>query len=380
MKQLGIYIHIPFCKQKCYYCDFTSFSNCEDKIERYVTALKKEIKYQSKKVNEEIQINTIYIGGGTPSFIDAKYIKEIIETIKENYEIDSNAEITIEVNPGTVNKQKLKSYKRSGINRLSIGLQSSNNELLKEIGRIHSYDEFLNCYNLAKEVGFDNMNVDLMIGLPNQEIKDVEESINKIIKLEPKHISLYSLIVEKNTKIEKMLNKKILTLPEEDLERKMYWKAKKMLEDNKYIHYEISNFAKAGYESKHNLNCWNQEEYLGFGLAAHSYYNNIRYCNINNLKQYLENIENEKYLENVIICEKQTQEEKKKEYMLLGLRKLQGVNIQEFKNKYVDNPIYLYRKQLEKLVDEELLEIDLNEIKLTDKGLDLANIVWQEFV
>ena len=381
MKELGIYIHIPFCKQKCYYCDFISYANSEKKVEEYIKALKREIKEESKNINkEEYIINTIYIGGGTPSFIEEKYISEIVYEIKENYNIEKEAEITIELNPGTVNEEKLKEYKKIGINRLSIGLQSTKNELLKEIGRIHTYEEFLNCYNLAKKVQFKNINVDLMLGLPNQTLENVEESLKEVIKLEPQHISFYSLIVEENTPIEKMLKQGKLSLPNEELERKMYWNAKKILEEKKYIHYEISNFAKEGYESKHNLNCWNQKEYLGFGVASHSYFKNKRYCNTNCIEEYCKNINEENMNKNRTICEMQTEEEKKKEYMLLGLRKIEGIDIQEFKNKFIENPIYKFHKELEKLVNEDLIEIDLNQIKLTNKGLDFANLVWEEFV
>ena len=177
-----------------------------------------------------------------------------------------------------------------------------------------------------------------------------------------------------------MVEKRQVTLPEEDLEREMYWKAKKELEQNGYVHYEISNFAKIGYESKHNMNCWLQKEYLGFGVAAHSYFNGKRYCNTNSIKEYCENIKEGNLIKNRTICEIQTEEDKKKEYMLLGLRKIEGVNIQDFKNKFTQNPIYLFRNELEKLVQQELIEIDLNQIKLTNKGLDLANLVWEEFV
>lgn len=381
IKELGIYVHIPFCKQKCYYCDFVSYANSKKKVEEYIKALKKEIREESKNINkEDYIINTIYIGGGTPSFINEKYISEIVYEIKENYNVEKEAEITIEVNPGTINEEKIKEYKKLGINRLSIGLQSTKNELLKQIGRIHTYKEFLNSYNLARKVGFKNINVDLMLGLPNQTIENVEESLKEVIKLHPEHISFYSLIVEENTTIEKMLEQGKITLPNEELERKMYWNAKKILEENKYIHYEISNFAKKGYESKHNLNCWNQKEYLGFGVAAHSYFENKRYCNTNCIEEYCKNINEENINRNRTICEIQTEEERKKEYMLLALRKIEGVDIQEFKNKFIENPIYKFHKELEKLVNQDLVEIDLNKIKLTKKGLDFANRVWEEFV
>ena len=378
MSELGIYIHMPFCKRKCYYCDFISYENKQNEIGQYCKALIKEIQHESKNIKESV--STIYVGGGTPSFVDANYVKQIIEVVKSNYYIQKNAEITVEINPGTVNEEKLKKYKEAGVNRLSIGLQSTKNELLKQIGRIHTFEEFLFSYNLARKTGFQNINVDLMLGLPNQTLEDIEDSLKQIIKIDPEHISLYSLIVEENTKIEKMINNGDIMLPEEELERNMYWKTKEILEKNNYKHYEISNYAKEGYESKHNSNCWKQKEYLGFGIAAHSYYQNKRYCNIDAIERYCKNIENNNIRNNRIICEIQTNEENRKEYMLLGLRMIDGINIQEFKNKFIDNPIYVFHKELEKLVKENLIEIDLNQIKLTNKGLDLANLVWEEFV
>lgn len=386
-KQIGLYIHIPFCKQKCSYCDFCSYANKESFIKRYIQCVLKEIIEvgNNNKIDFEngkddlFLVKTIYIGGGTPSLIDSKYIVQIIEDIKLNFEIDEKAEITIEVNPGTVTLEKLEDYKRAGINRLSIGLQSTHEHLLKEIGRIHTYLDFLDTFRFAREAGFENINVDLMIGIPNQTLEEVKDSIEEIVSMEPEHISVYSLILEENTPLFKKVEEG-LELPNEDLERKMYWAVKQTLEQNNYIHYEISNFAKKGYESKHNLDCWNQKEYIGFGVAAHSYTNGIRYSNIENLEQYIKNYEEDKTEENLVFHEKQDMETMQKEYMLLGLRKIDGVSIQEFKIKFVANPVFLYHSELEKLVNEELLEIDGDQIKLTNKGLDLANIVWEEFI
>ena len=379
-KELGIYIHIPFCKQKCNYCDFISYTNKCQKIEEYIKCLKKEI---SLFDFSNYIVTTIYIGGGTPSFVDSKYIKDIMNTVYEKVNkdnIDDNVEITIEVNPGTVNKEKIEDYKKIGINRLSIGLQSTNDKLLKEIGRIHNFKQFLDAYNLAKEVGFENINIDLMLGLPNQTIKDLKESLDIIIKLNPNHVSCYSLIVEEGTKLYNQVEKGKIKLPDEELERNMYWYVKNTLELNGYNHYEISNFSKKGKESRHNMNCWNQEEYIGFGVAAHSYINNTRFSNTINVEDYITNINNSNNQKNVTIEEKQTLEDKKNEFMMLGFRKIDGVDISKFKEKFIDNPIYLYKEKLNKLVEEGLIEIDLNNIKLTNKGIDLANLVFEEFV
>ena len=374
MRDLGIYMHIPFCKRKCAYCDFISFSDKTELIEKYVLALEKEI--DKCNINKDnYKIKTIYFGGGTPSFIESKYIVEILENAKRKFNISKTAEITIEINPGTITEEKLKDYYEAEINRISFGLQSTNSELLELVERIHSYSSFIEGYKLARKVGFKNINVDLMIGLPVQTLEDVQTDLKRIIELNPEHISVYSLIVEEGTRIEEKIKNKELYLPPEELERKMYWEVKKQLEKAGYVHYEISNFAKPGYESKHNLSCWNQEEYLGFGIAAHSYFNGERYSNTEDFDKYFEHPEDSK-----IIHEKQTQEDKQREFMLLGLRKIEGVKISDFKNKFIDNPIYLYRESLNKLVTQGLIEIDIDSIRLTNRGIDLANLVWEEFV
>lgn len=374
MKNIGVYIHIPFCIKKCDYCDFISYCNKEDLVKEYVENLIKEIEQELNK--DEYKIKTIYIGGGTPSSIDSKYIVNILDKIKENQKIE-NAEITIEVNPGTVTHQKLLDYKNAGINRLSIGLQETHDKLLKQIGRIHTYEEFLNTYNLSRTIGFKNINVDLMIGLPDQNIQSIKENLERIIKINPEHISVYSLILEEGTKLYKKYEDKEIELPDEELERNMYWYVKNTLKNNGYTHYEISNFAKKGYESKHNLDCWKQKEYIGIGLSAHSYLNGIRYSNqeTQNGQPTFGPLQYYK-----VIHEEQTLDDMKKEYMLLGLRKIEGVSVQEFKNKFGENPIFLFRNEFNKLVKENLLEIDGDAIKLTNKGLDLANLVWEEFV
>ena len=374
-KEIGIYVHIPFCKQKCYYCDFVSYCTKDNLIEDYVKAVEKEIELKNIKST----ITTIYIGGGTPSYIDSNYIKEIVNKIFEK-NVSKEAEITIEVNPGTVTFEKLKDYKDSEKKRLSIRLQSTQDELLKKIGRIHNFEEFLNTYKMAKKIGFKNINIDLMIGLPGQRISDLKDSLEKVVKLKPKHISVYSLIVEEGTPISEKIQKGELKLLDEETERNMYWYVKNTLELNGYIHYEISNFAKKGYYSKHNMNCWEQKEYLGIGSAAHSYRDITRYSNTTNVEEYIKNVKQNKLERNRIIHEIQKEDDTKKEFMLLGLRKIEGIKISDFKNKFGDNPIYLYRTELNKLVEEKLIIVDDDNIRLTNKGIDLANLVWEEFV
>lgn len=369
-KEIGVYVHIPFCKRKCYYCDFISFCEKDELQEKYINTVIQEIE-DFFNLNKNVKIKTIYIGGGTPSFIDGKYIEKIMNIFnKENV-----VEATIEVNPGSASLEKLKKYKECGINRLSIGLQSTEDRLLKKIGRIHNYNDFLATYNLAREVGFDNINVDLMIGLPGQTIEDVKSSLNKVINLNPSHISVYSLIVEENTIIYNLIEQNKIVLPDEELERNMYWYVKNYLELGGYEHYEISNFAKNGKKSLHNWDCWNQKEYVGFGASAHSYLNRKRFCNIGVLEEYIKDFKNTKEVQEV-----QSFYETKQEYMLLGLRKIKGVCISDFKNKFGENPIFLFKNELNKLIEEDLLEITTNNIKLTNKGLNFANLVWEEFV
>ncbi len=387
-KNVGIYIHIPFCKHKCRYCDFKSYSGKEAFIENYIKWVNQEliIVGDGNKLDYEngldklAIIDTIYLGGGTPSYIESHYIVQLLETIRNHYTLIEKPEITIEVNPGTVTKEKLQDYIKAGVNRISIGLQSSKDVLLKQLGRIHTYEEFEQAFQMAKEVGFKNINVDLMIGLPKQSLEDVQDALDKIIAYQPEHISVYSLIVEEGTPLYNDVEEGKVELPSEELERCMYWKVKEMLEKSGYAHYEISNFAKEGYASKHNMNCWNQEEYIGIGAAAHSYTNHVRFSNVDTIEQYIKNFEEGHDEDNLIFHEKQNLKSMMQEYMILSLRKIEGVKIQEFKKKFSENPIYLYRKELEKLVNEELIEIDGDYIRLTKKGLDFANIVWEEFV
>ena len=379
MKELGIYVHIPFCKQKCKYCDFVSFTNCEEKYENYFESIIKEIENKRLDTSNTV-VSTIYIGGGTPSIVPPKFIEQIFNKIKTKFKLSENAEITIEINPGTVNIEKLQYYYNIGINRLSIGLQSADDRLLELIGRIHTYTEFKEAYTLARNIGFQNINVDLMIGLPTQSLEDVKKTLESIIEKNPEHISVYSLIVEEGTKMFDLISNNILQLPDEKIEREMYWFVKNTLEKNGYFQYEISNFSKKGYESHHNMNCWKQMEYIGYGVAAHSYFNNKRFSNINNIVEYIKNCEADNIEKNIILNEEQDKTEQMKEYMLLGLRKIEGVNIEAFKNKFNENSTEIFKCEIDKLINENLIENVDGYIRLTSKGLDLANQVWMEFI
>ena len=378
MEELGIYIHIPFCKQKCFYCDFCSFANKNEMQGKYVETVINEIKNITHK--EKYTVTTIYLGGGTPSILNPDYIKSILQEIKSSFEILDDAEITIEINPGTVNEEKLKKYKEYGINRLSIGLQSANDKILKKIGRIHDYKQFEETFFYARKCGFKNINVDLMIGLPTQAVEDVKQTLEKIIQKNPEHISVYSLIIEEGTIIEKLINENKLQLPDEETERIMYWTVVNELKENGYNQYEISNFSKKTYESKHNTNCWKQKQYIGLGTSAHSYLNKKRYSNTNNIEEYIKNIQENNISKNITIHEEQTEESTMNEYMLLGLRMIQGININEFKQKFKIDPTIKYKETLEKLQKENLIQITKTSIKLTKQVIDFGNIVWEEFI
>ncbi len=373
----AVYIHIPFCEQKCYYCDFNSYSEKENLIEKYIDAVIKEIKNYTGDKEKPLYAKTLYFGGGTPTKIDAKYIEMIIK------QISCNGEITIEMNPGTVDETKLIKYKEIGINRLSIGLQATQNRLLKNIGRIHTFEEFDNTFKMARKVGFDNINVDLMVGLSGQTLDDVKKSIEYINTISPEHVSVYSLIVHDEL-VEKHPDA-FSNLPEDEEERKMYHYVCEFLTNAGYIQYEISNFAKKGFESKHNLCYWNQEEYYGIGAGASSYINGVRYKNVDNIEKYIEcTNELKPELNNRITEEIQDEESKIREYVILKLRLLDGVVEEEMINKYNVSLFEKFKIEIDKLCRLGLIEKYKNEdkygIKLTKKGLDLANIVWEEFI
>lgn len=359
----SIYVHIPFCKQKCLYCDFNSFQNKENIIDEYMKALYKEC----AKFSFDEKIKTIYIGGGTPSFINSKYILELLNLLPEA------EEITIEMNPCTVTEEKLLDYKIAGVNRISMGLQTTNGNILKEIGRVHTFEEFQKAYDLVKKVGFENVNVDLMFGLPTQTLKDVEESLKYLIEIKPTHISCYSLIVHENI---------FKDLPSDEEEREMYYLTKQMLKDAGYEQYEISNFSKKGYESRHNLAYWNQESYIGLGAGASSYFNGERYTNEGDIEKYISKVNNGEEIRN--IEEIETKESKLREYIILKLRLIEGVCIEEVNSKFEVEIQEIFATEINKLQKLGLIEKQIANnktyIRLTEKGMDLANQVWEEFV
>ena len=372
---LGIYVHIPFCKSKCFYCDF--YSNTDTKrVDEYINAVCEEILANSE-ILENKKIDTVYFGGGTPSAIDAKYIAKIMDVIK--LFTSDISEVTIEVNPESVTKEKLDIYKSCGINRISIGLQSSNDNTLKNIGRTSTLESFIIAYNLIIDAGFKNISVDLIIGLPNETLDDFNGTIDFVLGLKNlTHISSYSLEVHEGTRLDFLVKNSFLSLPDENTEREMKYLLDKKLEKNGFVRYEISNYALPSFESKHNLKYWNQEEYLGFGVGASSFLNSTRYSNIQDTKQYIENIQ--KGLSNCIEIEEMDLDNLICEYVILRLRLKKGVNFREFKGKFKINFYDKFKDKIDKLVIDGLLVKTDENIYLSNKGEDLANIVWQEFI
>lgn len=374
---IGLYIHLPFCKSKCYYCDFNSYANEESMIEPYLRALKKEIDKVGEKLSN-YEITTVFIGGGTPSLIDEKYIDSLLGTCRQCFNIYEEAEISIETNPGTLSYDKLARYRDAGINRLSIGLQAWQDMLLKDIGRIHCKDQFVENFYLAKKAGFSNINVDLIFALPNQTLEDWEETINNVAALEPTHISCYSLKIEEGTVFGSMLEEGKLATADEELDRQMYYYAIEKLSEYGFRHYEISNFAKPGFLCKHNLVYWETRGYIGLGAGAHSFFENERYNNIYDFREYISLMERgDLPVESI---SKISIDEQISDYMILGLRLINGINIESFKKRFGKDVFNLFGKQIRKLIERELLQFDEGSLRLTRKGLDLANQVFVEFV
>lgn len=374
---LGLYIHIPFCVTKCKYCDFNSFKiDLNEKI-KYLNYLGEEMKLYKEEIKNR-EIDSVFVGGGTPSILNENEINILFEKIKENFNIKSNAEITMECNPGTLTLNKLKAMKKSGVNRLSIGLQAVQNHHLKYIGRIHTFEEFEKNYHDAKQMGFDNINIDLMYALPNQSREDWMESLEKVVKLNPTHISAYSLILEENTELFKMYERDEFNLLDENTDIEMYEYTIDYLKSHGYNQYEISNYAKDNFECKHNVLYWKCEEYVGIGASASGYFNGIRYNNICELDNYEKMIlEGEKPIE---WEEKLSIKDEIEESIFLGLRMNEGIQISDFKEKYNFDFEKEYKNEIEKLSKMELIEIDNNLMKLTQKGREISNSVFVEFI
>ena len=374
-KKMELYVHIPFCIQKCNYCDFCSFQASKETIDAYMKQLFREINFWGPRLIGT-EVSTIFIGGGTPSSIDAEYIQRLCDCIKKQFCLDQNIEITMEANPGTVDSKKLKAYYRAGIRRLSFGLQSTKKEELRYLGRIHTYEDFLSSYELARSAGFENINIDLMSGIPKQTLISYEETLRTTAELKPEHISSYSLIIEEGTLFakNKMLEQ---DLPSEEDEIRMYQMTKEILEEYGYKKYEISNYALPEKECRHNLGYWSGVPYLGVGLNASSYFNKKRFENPSKMQDYLQLTTFEGAFQQAEILSEKARIE---EFMFLGLRKTEGVSKQEFQDTFHQSMDTLYQNIIENAMERGWMKEENQRISLTEQGILISNRILCEFL
>lgn len=368
MKALELYIHIPFCVRKCKYCDFLSGPASGAAQERYVESLCREIS-SYKNPAKAYRVVSIFLGGGTPSVLKAEQTKRIFDVIHKTFTLDKDVEVTTELNPGTVDEEKLCAYKECGINRLSIGLQSTNDEELRELGRIHTYDEFLHTYALARKMGFTNINVDLMSALPGQTLKDWEDNLRRVVELSPEHISAYSLIIEEGTPFYEKYKEHEELLPDEETERRMYWRTEEILKAHGYVHYEISNYAKEKKECRHNVGYWERTPYIGIGSGAASLFENTRFSYEPSLMEL-----------KVAEREQLSVKEQMEETMFLGLRMMKGVSRKTFFEAFNETLEDVYGDTIKNLKREGLLDEKNGRVLLTRRGTDISNYVMSEFL
>lgn len=391
-KQMELYLHIPFCAKKCAYCDFLSFPSGQETQRRYVKKLMEEIEAAGRRWGRGTvcggtvsggpacsgaPVSTVFIGGGTPSLLDSRWIAELLERLRDSFSIEENAEISMEANPGTVTREKLMDYKRAGINRLSFGLQSADNSELRVLGRIHTWEQFLESFALARECGFDNLNVDLMSALPGQTVESWLRTLEKVTDLDPEHISAYSLMIEEGTPFFDAYGegRGAGLLPDEDEEREMYHETRSFLRSRGYERYEISNYAKPGRECRHNIGYWTGVPYLGLGLGASSYADGRRFRNEASLAAYLAGTPGRRF-EEEILTEKDMQEE----FFYVGLRMVQGVSLKEFEERFHVSARDVYPGLIERLVQEGVAVVEGGRLMLTDYGMDVSNLVMAEFL
>ena len=372
MKNLELYIHIPFCVHKCIYCDFLSAPADDKTKSSYVKALINEIALSEAGLDKNV--TSIFIGGGTPSAINAEYIKDILEAVKQRYRVDGNAEITIECNPGTINSEKAYIYREAGINRISFGLQSTDDKELRMLGRIHTYEEFLQSYQWAREAGFQNINIDLMFAIHGQTGEAWRAHLRQLAELKPEHISAYSLIIEEGTPFAECE----LDLPDEDTEYRMYEDTAAILGEYGFHQYEISNYAKKGLECRHNKGYWQRTDYLGLGLGASSLVDHVRFSNTDNMEEYLRN----SAFPEKIRCDRETltEADEMAEFMFLGLRMTEGVSVREFEEYFGKNMESIYGEVLKKHFALGMLKKKNDRIFLTRRGIHVSNGVMADFL
>lgn len=377
MEKIGLYIHIPFCKSKCYYCDFTTMPYQEKRIMEYFELLKDEILLY-KNISNDYLIDTIYLGGGTPSYVNSKYIKDLNLLIKKTFNLCENLEYTIETNPETITVEKLNDYKLIGINRISLGVQTFNNKILNNIGRNHKKEDILNSYRLLRDNKFKNISMDLIMGLPGQTIKDIDYDLSMIKELSPEHLSYYDLIIEKNTRLNYLLkNKKIFT-PTEEENRFFYHKIIKELQKINLYQYELSNFSKKNFMSQHNLKYWNVEKYLGIGIGASGYLYNTRYTNATKYLDYKNLITNEK--KPVIFSEQLTNEDKIFEKIIMNMRLNKGLSIDELKENYNYNIFEKNKELIENFIELNLLILEDGYLKFSENGFNISNKFFVDII
>lgn len=394
-KPLSIYVHIPFCKHKCMYCDFLSFDNeTNSKKIQYVNALMSEIRMY-KPYADRYSVKTIYIGGGTPTTLDEALISNILKTINHIFNVDRFAEITIEANPGTIKYMDLLAYRELGINRISIGLQSADDDMLRLLGRIHNYEEFENGFDAARRAGFKNISVDVMSGLPGQDMHTLVDTLTRVTELGPEHISVYSLQVEEGT----MLSQRpdiLDMLPDENTERSMYTMTKKVLKAAGYNRYEVSNYSKPGMESRHNTVYWTGGQYIGIGIGAASYFKGERFKNISNLDNYIEICEDireelTKETDRVRLYDSATAilredvqtiyvDSRMEEFMYLGLRMTNGISRKDFQERFNRDVFEVYGDPINKYSTDGYIIVDDDRIRLSDKGIDVSNYILADFI
>lgn len=384
----GVYVHIPFCVKKCNYCDFLSYASDDDTKKKYIDALINEIKSLEP---DNRPVASVFIGGGTPSCIDEGLIADVMSALHNKFRFAEDAEVTIECNPETLTREKARVYIDSGINRISFGLQSTDNATLKLLGRIHTYEKFVESFKCARKAGFNNINVDMMAALPGQSLDSYMEGLAKVVSLNPEHISAYSLIVEEGTQLYNNLSR-YPELPDEDVEREMYHRTLDYLTRMGYRRYEISNYAKPGFESRHNCSYWEMTDYIGTGLGASGYYKGYRYTNMADMEEYIRCAAGGMQVRasNIILpraCEihMETTNDMMEEFMFLGLRKMDGVSYDEFQKIFGCDIKSIYVKEIENNCHNGLLYEYVNEdggvsLRLTERGIDISNTVMADFM
>ena len=377
IEKVGIYIHIPFCVKKCNYCDFPSFSGMEGLFRDYALALCKEMELAREKYGH-VHADTVFVGGGTPSLIPAADFSLIIDTLTKLFSVSKDTEMTLEVNPGTVTDEKAEAYRRLGFNRISVGLQAAQDRILRLMGRIHTKDKFVDCIDMAKKFGFTNINADIIFGIPTQTMEDWAETIDTVIKSDITHVSCYSLEIGENTPWYRMRERGKLPYTDDELDRQMYNYAIAELGCNGFRHYEISNFSRPGFECAHNIKYWLCKPYLGFGAAAHSFYRNIRSCNLTDPVEYIKILK--KGFSPETTAQTINDEQRLSERFILGLRLTDGISLKRLECEFGSEAVNKYRKKIASLEENKLVCMDRDILRLTKAGLDYANQVWLEFI